>query len=552
MGTGKSTVGAALAARLSLPFVDADRKIEARAGLSIPHIFERHGEAHFRALERALVDELCARERCVIATGGGMIADARNRHMLLAHCLCIGLTASPMTILARVGGEDAPQARPMLRGGDVAERIKSLLAERAPAYRELHHHIATDVASPDALAEQIAAIAEAEQLRVSVAIQGEQSYDIVVGDGLIEHLGSLLTGRGWTGPALIISDKIAASWYAGPALLALRAAGIDARIHTMDAGERHKTLSSVEAMYRAASAAGLDRNAPVIALGGGVVGDSAGFAAATYLRGVPFVQVPTTLLAMADSSVGGKVGVDTPFGKNLVGAFKQPDLVVMDTRALGSLPVIELRCGYAEIIKCGVIAGGELYAETLKLARSPMRQADALGSTGADGWVDALMMQTLVNAFMLKRDIVIEDPFERGRRALLNFGHTFGHGIEAWSEMRIKHGYAVALGMVCAARLSHKLGLCALEHVDALLAMLRGVGLPTSIGDIRAFGIPMLDVDAIWRMMQSDKKKRAGKLRFVLMRAPGDLFLSDDVDESDARWALDSLNAHATGRVNVT
>ncbi len=543
MGAGKTSVGRALAQRLRLPFVDTDHEIEARERLTIPKIFEQHGEAYFRQRERETLLDVISRERCVIAVGGGLVNNAESRALLLERCLCVCLTASPDTILMRVGGEAAAQSRPMLRGGNVRERIESLLAERAAAYRAMHYHVDTDHGVLDETVTRIAAIAQAEQLRINVAIPGEKAYDIVMGDGLIDQLGALLCERGWTAPALIISDKLAASYFAGSALLALKRSGITAHLHTMDYGEQHKTLASVEAMYRACSAVGMDRNSPVIALGGGVLGDTAGFAAATFLRGVPFVQVPTTLLAMTDSSIGGKVGVDTPFGKNLVGAFKQPDLVVMDTRCLGSLPVLELRCGYAEIIKSAVIAGGDEYALARKLALSPMHGADPHASLGEDGWVDDLMMQTLVNAIGLKRSVVIEDPFERGRRALLNFGHTFGHGIEAWSAMRIKHGYAVALGMVCAANLSHRLGLCSAAHTRELLEMLRGVGLPTRLADLRVLGVSALDIDAIWATMQSDKKKRAGKLRFILMRSPGDLFVSDGVSEADAKWALGTLAA---------
>jgi 3-dehydroquinate synthase len=285
-------------------------------------------------------------------------------------------------------------------------------------------------------------------------------------------------------------------------------------------------------MYRAFSENGLERNSVVIALGGGVVGDTAGFAAATYLRGVPFVQIPTTLLAMADSSIGGKVGVDTPFGKNLVGAFKQPGLVIMSKDCLASLPEDELRCGYAEIIKGALLAGGPDYALVRRLAHRE-RTADDVTA------IDGTLHQALVNKIQLKRAVVEEDPFEQGRRALLNLGHTFGHGIEAWSGLRIKHGFAVALGMTCALRASHAVGLCTAGFVDESLAILRGAGLPTSMSDMAHTGTPVLDAPAIWRVMQSDKKKRAGHLRFVLIRAPGDAFVSDAVGES---LAIDILN----------
>ncbi len=549
MGTGKSTIGRAVAERLGLPFVDTDQLIVDRAGMPIQRIFETHGEARFRQLERAVAEELTAPDapRAVIAVGGGMVVNPQIRTSLLASCLCIGLHASPDVIYMRVGGEGAADTRPMLRSetpGGVRARITQLLAERAPAYRELHYHVDTTDRWPNEIVDRICDIARCEQLRITVAIPNHPAYDIVMGDGLLTQLGALLRNRGWTAPAAIVSDKIVASHYAGTALLALKAADIDAFVHTIEYGERNKTLASVEGMYRAFSAHGMDRRSPVIALGGGVVGDAAGFAAATYLRGVPFVQAPTSLLAMADSSIGGKTGVDTNFGKNLVGAFKQPDLVIADTRCLGTLPAIELREGCAEIIKAAVLRGGDLYQRALAFAQSPLREADDHMATGADGLVDALLMDALLGAIELKREVVEADPHERGRRAILNLGHTFGHGIETWSGLRVKHGHCVALGITCALRLSQQLGHCDAGFVEQVLGMLRGVGLPTAWRDVQRFGAPPLDADGVLRAMRSDKKKVAGTLRFILARGPGDVFVSAAVTEAQARETLAGLTIH--------
>ncbi len=541
MGTGKTTVGQLVAEQLGRTFVDTDAEIERREGISVPAIFARDGEAYFRSKERALAAELAQQNGFVIATGGGMIVNEGVRRILLDSAVCVCLTASPDIILERVGGESAAQARPLLRSDDVRARIIALLNERAPAYAHLPYHVDTSARSPAEVAAAVAAIASSEQLRIGVSIPDQPRYDIAMGDGLLAQIGHLMRGRGWTAPAAILSDKLVASHFAGTVQLALKDAGIDSFVHSMPHGEAHKTLATVEAMYRALSERGMDRTSPVIALGGGVVGDTAGFAAATYLRGVPFVQAPTSLLAMADSSIGGKVGVDTPFGKNLVGAFKQPDLVVMDTQCLERLPAIELRCGYAEIVKCTLIAGGDDWQLARTLAGSPLHAVEDTALGEETGVIDDTMMNALVNAIELKRAVVEEDPYERGRRALLNLGHTFGHGLEAWSGLRIKHGYAVSLGMVCALRLSQKLGLCDAALLDDSLAVLRGIGLPTRMRDVAAFGVGALDVDQVWVMMQSDKKKRAGRLRFVLLRGPGDVFVHNDVSEADAKTALASL-----------
>jgi 3-dehydroquinate synthase len=541
MGTGKSTVGRLCARQLGFDFVDADAEIERREGLRIPHIFETHGEAYFREREAALVAELVQRQRVVIATGGGMIVDDASRATLLAAGVCVNLAASPEAIAQRIG-EDAAARRPMLRGGELRERIAHLLKERAPKYAQLHYLVDTTHLTMHEVAERVLAIHAAEQARIPVAASA--SYDIVLGDGVLDQLGFMLAGKGWTPPFAIVSDSIVSSYLGGRVLLALKRAGIDAFIHTMPPGEASKTLASVEAMYRKFSVRGMERTSPVIALGGGVVGDAAGFAAATYLRGVPFVQVPTSLLAMADSAIGGKTGVDTPFGKNLVGAFKQPDLVVIDTSALFSLPIRELRCGMAEIIKAALLTGGEPYARLREaIARKPMAQAHSYES-GEDGWVTGDLVNALVDAILLKRAVVEEDPFEKGRRALLNLGHTFGHGIEAWSQFRLKHGEAVSLGMACALRLSRQMAFCNDALVEDGIAMLRGVGLPTSLAEASTYldGLAF-DADAIWNYMMSDKKKRAGKLRFVLIRAPGDAFVCDEVSEVTARVALARLSS---------
>lgn len=533
MGSGKSAVGRLCAERLGMDFLDTDQEIARRAGMPIPEVFERCGEAYFRAQERALVAELSARRGCVVATGGGMVVDDENRAALLASGMVVCLTAAPEVIVQRVGGDSAAQQRPMLRGGDVAGRVAQLLRERAPKYAQLHYHVDTSQRSPDEVAEIVCALYAREQARIPVVIPPAGArYDVVIGEGLLDGLGFMLAGRGWSPPFALVTDAVVGEHLAGRAQRALARAGLEAFVHVMPASEAGKTLASVEAMYRAFSAHGMERGSAVIALGGGVVGDTAGFAAATFLRGVPFVQVPTTLLAMADASIGGKVGVDTEFGKNLVGAFKQPELVVADVGALRTLPVRELRSGLAEVIKAGLLSGGERYDRLRRF----ILQGAASGLT---------MAEVLADAVHLKRMIVEADPFERDRRALLNLGHTFGHGIEAWSDFRLRHGEAVALGLVCAARLSQAMGLCADALVEEVIGLLRAAGLPVSLGEVAdLLEGHVFDEERIWRYMMSDKKKRAGKLRFVLLRAPGDALVCDQVDEHLARQALRSINNH--------
>jgi shikimate kinase / 3-dehydroquinate synthase len=518
MASGKSTLGRMTAQSLGYDFIDTDQEIEQAAGMSIPDIFAQDGEAGFRKREAALLDNLRGRQRVVIATGGGMVVDAALRGALKQLGPCVRLSATPAEYARRLGPH-AAERRPMLRGGDLTQRITALLAERAPAYADLHYTIDTTLESPEIITQRLAKIVLAEHERLPVRAPGGGSYDIVLGRGLIDQLGPLLAGRGWARRAAIISDADVGPLYAPAVQRALGQAGIDSFVATMPAGEAAKHLRTVEDLYLALAEGAVDRNTPVIALGGGVVGDTAGFVAATYLRGLPFVQVPTSLLAMADSSIGGKVGVDTSFGKNLVGAFKQPELVVADLATLASLPAIERQCGLAEIIKAGLIEGGGAWA-----------RARAIGPASP-------VTTPLLDAMRLKKRIVEEDPFEKDKRAWLNLGHTFGHGLESWSAFRIKHGQAVALGLVCAARASVALDLCDPSLEGDVAQALQAAGLPTALAEL-GMRLTADDIDTVWTRMGSDKKRKGGSLRFVLLRAPGDPVVTDALTEAGARAIL--------------
>ncbi|MBL8160715.1 MAG: 3-dehydroquinate synthase [Anaerolineae bacterium] len=278
----------------------------------------------------------------------------------------------------------------------------------------------------------------------------------------------------------------------------------DASLLIIPDGEQFKTLETVANLYVEFVRAGLDRSGTVIALGGGVVGDTVGFAAATYMRGVRFVQIPTTLLAMVDSSVGGKVGVDLPEGKNLVGAFKQPDKVLIDPDVLATLPARERRCGLAETLKHGLIADPGL----LELAEQP----------------DAAPGELVQRAVQVKVNIVQQDPYEKDIRAHLNLGHTFAHAIEQVSGYTWPHGEAVAVGLVAATRLSARLSLCDEELAKSVEQLLARVGLPTRIG--------ALDPDALYAAMSTDKKWQSGQSRFILLHSIGQPVIVTGVEKS--------------------
>ncbi|MBI5651963.1 MAG: 3-dehydroquinate synthase [Chloroflexi bacterium] len=327
----------------------------------------------------------------------------------------------------------------------------------------------------------------------------EGEYPIHIGAGALDH--ARFDGAGVC--ALITNSRVRAL-HAPRVLAALRARGFDPRVIVIPDGEQFKNLDTLRAIYDQLIDARLERSSIIFALGGGVVGDVAGFAAATFLRGVVFVQMPTTLLAMVDSSIGGKVGVDHPRGKNLIGAFKQPRAVIADTTMLATLPDVEWRAGMAEVVKHGIIGDAELF-EILETRNWKLE----IGN-----WI--------ARAIRVKVEIVARDPFERGERAKLNLGHTFAHALETLSDYRLRHGEAVAIGLVCATWLAARRGLCD----DALIArienLLRAIGLPTRVP--REFS-----ADALFAAMQTDKKRVGARLRFILPRAIGAVALVDDV-----------------------
>ena len=337
------------------------------------------------------------------------------------------------------------------------------------------------------------------------------SYPIYLERGALAQAGHYLAHLGFKGRCAVVTNTTIGPLHADTLLASLREAGFEpSRIELPD-GEQFKTLATVADLYPRLVEAKLDRRSLIIALGGGVIGDMAGFAAATYLRGVPFVQIPTTLLAMVDSSVGGKTGVDLPQGKNLVGAFKQPELVFIDPDVLSTLPEVEFRAGLAEAIKNAIIDAPDLFAALEK------------------GQYDLTAM--VFEAVSVKVRVVQADPFEQGRRAVLNLGHTFGHAFERLSNFQMRHGEAVARGVVCAARLAVRLGYCSGDTVEAIMAVFDQSGLPVEP--------PPYPFAKVWAAMFTDKKRQGNTLRFILPRAIGDVDIFDNIAEKDVRAILE-------------
>lgn len=334
-------------------------------------------------------------------------------------------------------------------------------------------------------------------------------YPIHIQAGLLRALGGDAPAHGLHKRTAVITNTTLAPLYGEPLARSLP----NAALISIPDGEPYKTLETVASVYGEMVSAGLDRGSTVIALGGGVVGDLGGFAAATYMRGVRFVQIPTSLLAMVDSSVGGKVGVDLPQGKNLVGAFKQPEAVFIDPDVLKSLPEREWRCGMAEVIKHGFLADEGLHDSALW---TPDRAADLIA-----------------RAVQVKVDVIEADPYEQNIRAHLNLAHTFAHAIEIVSNFRWLHGEAVGIGLVGAGRLSARLGLCETALAHRIEEIVAQVGLPTRMGD--------LDPEALYAVMATDKKWRDGKSRFVLLKGMCQPIVYEGAAKADVIAVLDSL-----------
>jgi 3-dehydroquinate synthase len=352
----------------------------------------------------------------------------------------------------------------------------------------------------------------------------QRAYEVVIEPGALDRLGKLVRAAAGGSRCALFADAAVAATWGGRAAAALAAAGFDVVRAELPSGETHKTLAQVERLYCALLDAQLERRAPVIALGGGVTGDTVGFAAATYLRGVPLVQCPTTLLAMVDSSVGGKVGVNVPQGKNLIGAFHQPVLVAIDPEVLRTLPERELRCGMAECIKHGVIRDAELF-EHIGRGAAALRALEP----GA-------MVELVRRNIEIKASVVMEDETETGVRAHLNFGHTFGHAIEACVGYgEILHGEAVGLGMIAACELAAIIGLGPADLPGRVRALVEAVGLP-----VRA---RLPSDEALEAAMAHDKKVAAGRIRFVLPERLGSVVLRDDVSPAAVRAAWSSIRA---------
>lgn len=546
-GVGKSTVGAIVARRLGWPLLDTDDLVTQRHGGTPAEIITTKGEAAFREIERAVVHEAAQQVPAVIATGGGAFQLAVSRRTLGERGLICYLDATPAEVARRI--REAPNAseRPLLAGEDIEARLVELDQERRLAYSHADLWVPVQGLDPETAAARIlhSWATEADRLRAvplrldrlgsqrptavpeALVDTGTDRYPIWIGPGQLNRLPERLRMLGLSGRVFLISDTNVIESHGMRIAQALDGAGIPGASYIVPAGEASKTLRVADELYRWLADQRAERRDVILALGGGVVGDLAGYVAATYLRGMPLIQAPTSTLAMNDAAIGGKVAVDLAAGKNLVGAFHQPRAVIADTETLRSLPRRSYTEGFGEVIKHALILDPGLLKEI-------ERHASSLASNTAE---PDLIASVFTRSARLKAMVVSADPTERGLRAVLNYGHTIGHGIEAASGYGgdFLHGEAVAVGMMGAARIAVRLGL----HDEELLAR---------HGDIlRAFGLPLtapgVSTQAVLNAMRLDKKVIAGKVRFVLLHGIGQPVVHDDVPDDLVTEVVRALTA---------
>jgi len=480
MGAGKSTAVRAVARALEVEPVDADLVLEQRLGLPIAAFFDAHGEQAFREREEQAVLELLDGGAPVVGLGGGAVESARIRAALRDH-LCVWIDVDVDTCWRRVQGS----ARPLARDREAfTERFR----RRRPLYEEVADAVLGGAQSIVPALPALRALPAGARMVWATTAGG--SYPVVVGEGLVE--------ADWPAPGrpfTITDTTVRELWARGADVI-------------IPSGEQHKTLRTAEQVWHDLARLDATRGDHVRAVGGGVVGDLAGFCAATYQRGIPVVQVPTTLLAQVDAAIGGKTGIDLPHAKNYVGAYHQPVAVLSDLRTLGTLPPSERAAGYAEVVKTALIAGGTLWDRV---------------ASGAP--VDADVVFACARA---KVRVVAADERDGGLRQVLNLGHTVAHAIETWSRHEVLHGPAVALGLLAALRLSGQ---------DALRAQVRellaAAGLPVSL--------PGIDAAAVAATTRRDKKRTGASVPFVLVHAPGDVRHGEPVGEADLRAAVEEL-----------
>lgn len=526
MASGKTRIGMLTAASLGWKFFDTDRLVEEKTGKTIPRIFSEDGEEAFRRLEMQVLRDICGQGPMVASLGGGTLLNPEAVELVRKNGVLIELRATPEVILERANRKK--DSRPLLADLDDAaklEKIKRMLAERRPLYDLADLHFDSEESVPHyTFTRRILHRLQIEELEPLWVELDSRRYPIYIEEDLSEHIDSIAEKMGCPAAFALISDQ-SVNAAQGPLLQRLRAALGNCPDFLWKSGEAEKNLGSVHKLLTWLLRQGFSRKSTLVACGGGVVGDMAGFAASIFLRGVDFIQVPTTLLSMVDSSVGGKTGVNHPLGKNLIGAFHQPRAVVISLNSLETLPRAEYLAGLAEVAKYAVIRDAEFFSWLEQNAGAVLRQEIAA------------LKHVVRRSCALKAEVVGGDEreqHERGRE-VLNYGHTFAHAFEFLTGYRgLVHGQAVALGMRCASRLAVTMGMLDPREQVRHDALLDRLELPDRFPG-------RLDAQKAWEAMGRDKKAAGGRRVFILPVRMGEVIPVVNPPEEAVRDALQAV-----------
>ncbi|MEM7403135.1 MAG: 3-dehydroquinate synthase [Myxococcota bacterium] len=528
-GVGKSSAGQHIAQQLNWRFIDTDAVIVQQQGMPVHHIIDTRGRSYFRQCEQQVCRDLAQVKQCVIATGGGFALCADNRHLLHTISHVYSLHANATTLTQRLSG--STQIRPGLQQHPpqpcLQQRMQQLLLQRHSTYSNssfLHintlHKSALQVAKEIVQRHQAAIACATTANHASdllVASAGCPPYPLHIQTGGLKHVGHWLRfvlGHTWR--VAIVADKTVWQHHGSSIAHSLQQINQPFDVWLVPGGERSKTMRTATRMLHNLLANGFTRDSCILALGGGCVSDLAGFVAATFARGIAWLSLPSSLLAMVDACIGGKTAVNLPQAKNMVGAFYPPKAILLDPQLLQTLPPAHLKCGVAEIIKHALLADTTL----LHMLQQPNC---CLHNE-----------QLLQRAIAVKVALVQQDPFEQAERMLLNLGHTFGHALESATNYKLLHGNAVALGLLAAAHLSHNVGLCSSSLPTTIKQLLTKWQLPTQLP-------PQCSPQTIWQIMQTDKKRHNGQLRFILLKQPGSPCIYTQVPPHKVLHALNQL-----------
>ncbi len=526
MGCGKSSIGRHLAYLLKKEFIDTDALIEARANMNINEIFKEHGEKYFRKLEKEIVREVLETDNQVISLGGGAIIDDEARKLVKKNSHLIALIADPADLYDRVKRR---KNRPLLKGKDQLATLEELWEERKPAYMDSHIKIDTTDKSISVIALEIIKSLglrkpKIHELEVKIP-RVDSTYKVVYKDLEKLDLSSIKPGL----QVFIVTQEPVAKRYLKTVKDHLTSLSYKVSSMIIDDGEEAKNFFTYQLIIQKLLALKFERKDTLVALGGGVVGDTVGFAASTYYRGINYVQIPTTFLSMIDSSVGGKTGINVPEGKNLVGTFYQPHLVHIDVNCLKSLPDREYKCGLGELVKYTLLGMewdhiiGDSFFEYL------LGHVDAINNRDHD-----VLTEVIDHCLKIKSGVVAQDETEKGIRAHLNLGHTFGHAIEELTQYkRYSHGEAVAIGIICACYLGEELHCFKAKYTEAIVGLMEKLGLTYKVPeDIKA--------KDIINSFKYDKKVEDGKARFIVPKASiGRVDIMTNVDLDLVKIAID-------------